>query len=813
MELKRVLINKKTIIAFLVLLAVGVGFFVNAQFRSTSLSNTDFSAANRYRNEILSLLDAKSKEEKTEFVNKELEYVGTMQSLLAIDAQKTENYEEYEEIWYSVEADLRNNYPEIAEKFDKNKDNINAGEIYAKYEVLTELSNQLQYIDDYPSYLESIDARAEQMSTVSIFTDDNPLSKLNINNTVKDYDKLKGISIELGNDKPITSVLDFELIHYLVFFFSVVVIFCFVEERKKGLQNVVYSMPNGRANLAVRRAGVLVLSVASANILMYFVLFASAFIIYGGVQDLFRNVQSIEMFQNFVFPMSELQFIFFYVAINILTQLAAAFLVWFLVAFIKNTGMAIGAAGIIFAFEFLLYSLLPIQSNFALLKCINVFYYINPTQAIVKYYNINAFVTVINLFWIVVITSVIIILIFGILSVTVSVRNHPEKTPSRLEIAFGKFLSKVKALYWRIVEKLNVLGVEFYKILIIQKGIVVLAVFAFVLFNSASTDYIYMSGADSIVKTFYEQYSGPITDDTNMYIENLENEINEIDEEFNQKSEAYANGEISEEEYTNASLKHQAFDNKREALQKINERIEYITSSEEQGSEAWLVNPDGYTKLLGEYGLSRQQNYALISIFCIIILMSGIFSFEKRSQMYPALMASYGGRRFLFNKKIICVTILTAVIWAVSLCAEFYDVCSQYTLSEFNAPIKSLEFLSGLPFNISIGAFLAIMYFLKFVIMLSVTYAVCFISSKLKYEAVIIISSVILIIPSILYSIGIEFLSYISISIPLSMMNLMITSDGFTFLIPISAVIVLGAVCLILTKRSWCKESRCKNAN
>ncbi|MCD8025893.1 MAG: hypothetical protein LUF33_02905 [Clostridiales bacterium] len=97
--------------------------------------------------------------------------------------------------------------------------------------------------------------------------------------------------------------------------------------------------------------------------------------------------------------------------------------------------------------------------------------------------------------------------------------------------------------------------------------------------------------------------------------------------------------------------------------------------------------------------------------------------------------------------------------------------------------------------------------------MLAVTYVVCLVSTYAKYEICIVISSVILIVPSLLYAVGLEFLSYISVSIPLAMMNLILSSDGFTFLIPVFIIIAAGAISLAAAKRSWCNESRLNNAN
>lgn len=170
-----------------------------------------------------------------------------------------------------------------------------------------------------------------------------------------------------------------------------------------------------------------------------------------------------------------------------------------------------------------------------------------------------------------------------------------------------------------------------YKILFMQKGIIVLLAFVLALFNSLNLRTLNISEKDSIVNEFYETHSGELNDDVYKYVADLENEINAVDEELANAYEYYNNGKISEDKYYNVSQKYDAYDSKREALKIINERISYVEDAKKNGEDAWLVNPTGFEYLLGSSGYDRQQNCALLSVFCIIIIMSGVFSFEKDS--------------------------------------------------------------------------------------------------------------------------------------------------------------------------------------
>lgn len=811
MELKRVLFNKKTLIAFILLIAVCVGFYLNSEYQNGKLSGSEFSYANSFRLEMLENVKGKSLAQSQKYINDCLNSVSAICTLMNLDIMKAEDYREYKNYWLDTERELRASYPEAAKEYDKNKKGYSRAEYEAEKEVLTELSAQAEYAAGYHAYLLDIDAKAHRLNAISIFSNDNSLSKININKTAEDYASLKDISLSLGNDKPLSTVLNFELVHYLILIFSIFIILRFLNERKKGLWNVIFSTPRGRFSLALKRAGILTVSVTAVTVFMYIALFSASFLLYG-TDNVFRNVQSIEMFKNFIFPMSEIEFIFFYVFVNIITQLALAFVFWFIISFIQNRSVSFCILGIIFAVEFSLYTFLPIQSNIAILKCFNVFYFINPTEAVIKYCNLNSFFLVINLFWLVIISALITAIFFVVLSILTASKKYPCKTTNRIEAFILKLFNNIALIYRKLIEKLSVIGTEVYKILILQKGFIVLAVFIYVLFSSVTVGELYYSGADSIVNDFYEKYSGPVTKEAEKYLSDLEADCKAVDDEMIKADSKYREKKISYDDYMNTVHKFEAYDIKREALQALQQQFEYIQNNKTRGTDSWLVNPNGYNNLLNTEGFSRQQNFSLLSVFCIIIMLSGTFAFEKRSMTHNTIKSTFGGRQYLFNKKIIAATLITVVIWACACFFELFDVCSQYTLTQLNAPLKSLEFLNGLPINCSLGIFLICLYITRLLLLLSIAYIVCLISSLTNYEMSIVISSVILIAPSLLYAVGIDMFAYISAVVPVAAMNLLLSSKGFAFFIPIVIVILLGAFSVIMAKRIWGNESRCKNA-
>lgn len=807
-ESKRVFLNKKIIFSFLILITICFSFFLYTQYQNTYSNGCSVETLNSYRKEFFNDLSNKTILQARNIVSEQLDYVSTVNSLINFERMKLEDKDNYLDVWQDKEEELRDLYPEISKEYDENKNLYSENDYSAKEAVLLEILTQIEYIIDYPDYLDSIDSKSEQMNEISIFSNADSLSNSNIKKTADDYANLKHIDLELGNDKPIISVVNFGLVHYIIFIFNLAIIIVFIQERKSGLWNIIHATKKGRFSLAIKRIGILTVSVFLSTAIAYTILFITSFLLYGGIGDVFRSVQSIQEFQNFVFPMSVLGFIAFYVFISALSQFVLILFVWLIISLIRTINIALGFAGVILAVEFTLYKLLPIQSNLSILKCVNLFCFVDPTTEVAKYHNLNFLNIVINRFWLIFYSLIAFILIFGLITVLVSAFKYPESNGNKLTNLLNKFFKKLADLYWQTVEKISIIGYELYKLLIIQKGWIVLTVLIFVLFNTVNTTEIYQSETESIVNEFYEKYSGQLTDFARQYAVNLKDEIEKVDSELAQAYLDYREGKITQNNYNSHVLKSDAFDSKREALNIIQERINY---AEKQGDNAWLVNPEGYIELLDSKAFSRQQNFALLSVFCIIIILSNVFAYEKQSMVYPVLMSSFKGRQFLFRKKVLAATIITLIIWLCTSCVEVISVCIRSPIENLNAPIYSIEFLNIIPFNCSLIIFLLGLYISKLLIMISVCFIVCLISTLGKYEISMIISTILLVVPALLYILGIDFWGYISVIPPLASMKLILSSNGTTYFIQLVLMLILGISSIFFARQKWCKERRFGN--
>lgn len=102
-------------------------------------------------------------------MSEQLDYVSTVNSLINFERMKLEDKDNYLDVWQDKEEELRNLYPEISKEYDENKNLYSENDYSAKEAVLLEVLTQIEYIIDYPDYLDSIDSKSEQMNEISIF--------------------------------------------------------------------------------------------------------------------------------------------------------------------------------------------------------------------------------------------------------------------------------------------------------------------------------------------------------------------------------------------------------------------------------------------------------------------------------------------------------------------------------------------------------------------------------------------------------------------------------------------------------------------
>jgi len=565
----------------------------------------------------------------------------------------------------------------------------------------------------------------------------------------------------------------------------VATIYTFFDERKKGLWSIIHNSAGGRYKLAVKRTGILFGLSCFYTFVTYIVTFAVAFKLYGGLHDLVQLIQSNRKYEVTLLVLSRGKFILFYLITHSVYLFVIGMIIWLIMSLIKNTSVSILVTGLIFAVEYISYALIPANSLLCIFKYLNLFQIINPTSSLTEYMNWGYESFIVDTFTSTLIFVAVLAPVTIIATVLVNGRKHPIEQVGFLE----KIFQYVSVQIAKGVERLPAFLKELYKVLIIQKGILVILVAVWlVLDNQISRGVMYNDKMTEMSK-FYQEANGLTPGDkVESIIAPKEVELAELEENHNATAEEKS-----------------IISNKDQVLKDIRSNVDYLSQlKENKGIKGKIINPYIYEDVFGKRLFVNQRNVGIIAIFTEILLLFGTFAFEKKQSMVTILRSS-GGRKKLWRQKIFSILLLTAVVWAITYGINWWNITRMYSFHSLGVPIQSLQFMGDFPIKISIGGFLLLVNIYKYIILLSIGFLLMAISIKINYIKALIISCIIL-VPHILYILGIRACYLMSSVIPLSFTEYWSQyGNHWRSYITASVIVLLGIISYFLTNKIWNK--------
>lgn len=557
------------------------------------------------------------------------------------------------------------------------------------------------YIDGYHEFLKMTKENSNNMSMLNMYREGFVAD--NIRKTARAYSGLENITVSAGENRGIVLFLEYKLTDVIIIAFLMIISIRFLQERKKGIVNLIRSTVKGRGELYFCRVLILLFSSIVLGLAMYGVNFIVMMISFGQT-DVSRMIQSLPEFMQCHYAIT----IFEYILISLALKIFACFLLglmFYTVISILETGIAYTVSAIYIIAEFLCYNLIIPVSSFNFFKYINIVSIINCEYFLSVCQNINIFGKAVpalscNIFFIVVTLFFIIICGFFI---------H-DKMYIRHKGFFKSISGKLSSIAEKSAFQRTLRGWESYKLLVKQGGLIFLMV-AFFLALSSSIKYDYIYKINFHEQKWYEKFEGVITEETlissEKILENLEDRI----EAYQEKIENL----MSQEEYNQNTLSHyiqylSETTEERDALlpvlKNIRDGYEYTKRT---GNVINLIQPYSYDLLLNKdkQTQNRASLYILIGIAAVV---SGVFAYEGQNNMNNTLKSSRRGRRLL-------TFIKTSVVCEVSVCICIFIHLIQFVqignFMEYNnpdVPVQSLMFMRDFELYISIREFLILLF-------------------------------------------------------------------------------------------------------
>lgn len=615
--------------------------------------------------------------------------------------------------------------------------------------LINELYEEWQKVSGYGEYLKQIQENKELLGEISIFggQSSNTFSARNLKKSAGDYVNLSDGNVRFMPSKCITSAM--EQIWTDLFLFLSVMLFVggmITEEKDKKLFFVTRSTRYGILQTIAAKLTALLIHCIFMTVLFYMaglVFFTQS----AGRPDMTACIQSIAPYMECNLPIS----IGGYIMLSILTKAFVLFGIGTLLTmFCILSGIAVmpfligfGIIGV----SALLYYLIPYGSPFCVFKYMNPVGLMKTENLYGGYLNFNIFgypVSRLSL-------SVALILLFCVIGTGSSLllfckMKNMEARKLRLT-GFVPFKSHS-----------NVLCHEIYKILITNRALFILLIFAALLaYGSVDRSYT-PSVAEQYYKDIMTELEGPLTDEKEAIILSEKKRYEEALQKIEQIEEMVRSGKMSIS--AGDALKSQA--NMTLAFYPSFLRVEkqYTYIKAEGGS---FVYDTGYLYLFGVLEDTFSVDFLILSIG-IILAVSGAVPAEYKSGAQFILCATKTGKQKILLYKVLICSAAAAVLSLIPIACRAYNIASVYPLHGVGADIRSISYFMEFPVHIPIGVFLLLFVLLQGMAAVLIAGVTITISVWRKNQVqTVFFALLLLVVPMVLKQLGVEMVKWFSL--------------------------------------------------
>ena len=791
MELFKVLKNRKFIAAVILLLLLNcVSFYITQQksIEDYGIDVHTYSIVFKENSDIFIKYD----ESIIEKSNK----LQIMKNFADMENMKAENAEEYE-FFAEEEALLIQENPLLYHEYKSSK--YSYEELSALTDFYSHFAYQLEYQNGYQDYIDSTLENGRELLSKKLFSDKNSFSYKSIQKTIEDFSKNKNLELNLVNDLPVSSVLNYQIGDFILILLCVFLAIIFLAE--KNVNILINTCKSGRRILKLKQLPILLSFSVLCSSLIYISEILISLKIYNAPLNLFTAVQASDMFSDCILHINFLQLFAIHILFKAIIAVMIALIILLLISLSNSIILVSGIAGIIGAAELLLYKNISVQSNLSFFKTFNIFSLFD-YKSITDYSLISLFSVPVRadiITWVI----VLFITFVGSASVIISAkRNYPIKTPKKSLKFLYILFNRLSVFFTKLQSVLYYGRFETYKIMHIGKGLLVVTAFLLIIGFNFNTNTLVFSSEEIFLNDYYEEYGGELSEAVYDSVDKMRLELEAVEAEFNQKSEQYKNNEISLDEYELAKAKSSAYDTQRKAVDELKQQISRIEQLRDKGIKPVLINETGYNSL---FFTESNQKEILLLMCAVVILFSSVFSIEKTSNMLALNHCSKNGRKQLYFKKIISVIPKAFVLTLISYLSLFIQNKYLYKMDNPNADIHNLQCLQNIGLNITISEYIILNFIFEFIFVMLAGLIITSLSAFMSQLASIIVSAVLFILPSALYMINIYSAKTISASF-LFNFNALVSEkgSGLNAFIPHFALMVICVLLLYLCQRKWC---------
>ena len=616
--------------------------------------------------------------------------------------------------------------------------------------LIDELYEEISAVSGYDDYLASVQKNSSQLDGISIFrspTSEENFGSRNIAKSAADHAGLSSENICWFPSKGMTMAVESRATDLLL----LLSVFLFIgqlitEEKGKGLFAVTRSTKRGLwADMGARIAALLIHSSV-----VCLLLYGSNLIVAGsmaGIGKLSASLQSLAPYVESSFPISLGAFL----TLGLITKIGAVFLLGLLLAacavYSSHSFMpqliGIGFLGL----NWILYAFIPSYSHLNLLKHLSYFSLLRTDALFGTYFNLNIMGfplgrTSCSLVLLAVLLSA------GIAAVLLLFRYGNRLSMNRTSGYFHLPFHPHNSLFRH----------EGYKILIANRGLLILLAFAILLgWNALGKNYTPSAG-EQYYQSMMLSLEGELTEEKEAGIKAEQSRYDEAFAQMERIDQMVADGRISEN--AGDSMKEPWYSEVAfyPWFQRIQTQYERILSD-----GGVFIYDTGYLYLFGQMDDDFLINLLLISL-CFSFAFANVMAMEDGKGLWGLLSATKLGRKRILVQKWMVCSVVSVGVTLLPWLFRGISISSVYPMGEIWAEIQSIPQYREFPVNLPILWFLMLTV-LSQLISTQLICAVVLLLSKWRknYFQTLFLTLLLLAAPLVLAQMGISIMRWFSV--------------------------------------------------
>ena len=593
---------------------------------------------------------------------------------------------------------------------------------------LSLLSEKLTYLSEYPQSITTILENKQKVEAFSIFQEKDSFTYKNILKTADDFSRMKDVTLALDKDRVTEHMIENNYLSFFVFAFVVYIIYEILKERESGMLYVTHTMKKGRFHLAFHRG----INLIILTFLFYTICFVTNLVIacmFYGVDNFGGHIQTIQEYAQYPVVCSKGMYLFLLLWKSGFALSVMVMVTYFVFTIIRSRNLSVVIMLIILSVEAQLIKIIPVYSNLKLLRYVNLMRIFDCATFDKEYTNLSIFGNVVSASTLFLFVQMILIVAAFIGTVFVYDRQYPKQG----YLSLKKILKPIECMMQKWLDQLSFCGKELYKVLITQKGIVMIGFGIGVFLWIFGKTEVHFPSMQKEMDQIYSDYGGSDWDKFDTYVANLEREREELITKAEAIMDDVREGKVGGEKVEEANNISKKAERIKFYLKEFYEKIELRQQIEERYHiNIYMMSDRGYNEIIGSNSIFRETVMMIVLVGVCVIVISHIFNMEKKSHIIPLLKSSKRGVIWIKKRKIICGLALASILFIGLYGGNMWMLIKIYGLPYITAPIQSLTFLSDNNASVTIGMYLAIVISFKLAILCLATTTTLYFSSSKK---------------------------------------------------------------------------------